>query len=102
MKGEAKEPVTAGLKLSKGSLLRVEGIDEGAEVLCFSGTVWITQEDRLGDCFLDAGEKFVIDQGGLVIVQALEDARLGIEEANSPLLLNLTLIQRKFRNGLLQ
>ena len=79
MKAEAEWPSTEALSLSKGSVLRLEGICKGAKVRCFSGALWVTQEGDFEDHFLDPGEKFVINRGGLVAVQVLEDARIGLE-----------------------
>ena len=93
MNGEIERPVAAGLSLSKRSLLRLEGTGQGAEVRCFSGALWVTQEGDFEDHFLDPGEKFVINREGLVVVQALADARVGIEQGNEPCLLDLTLVK---------
>ncbi|HET8563795.1 MAG TPA: DUF2917 domain-containing protein [Candidatus Binatia bacterium] len=95
MKREPKGPDAAGVSLPKGSLLRVEGIDKGAVVRCFSGALWVTQEGDVEDHFLDPGEKCVVNSKGLVIVQVLEDARIGIEQGNKSCLPNLTLIKRE-------
>lgn len=93
MNGEIERPAGAGLSLSKGSLLRLEGIDQGAEVRCFSGALWVTQEGDFEDHFLDPGEKFVINREGLIVVQALEDARVGIEQEDKACLPDLTLVK---------
>jgi hypothetical protein len=46
----------------------------GHVIRCVSGTLWVTQEGDSRDHFLAAGEEFVIEAPGVVVVQALAPA----------------------------
>lgn len=46
----------------------------GTRIACTDGSLWITQQDDLRDIVLRAGESFVVDRDGKVIVTAASDA----------------------------
>lgn len=59
----------------KGDLLTV---DQGGpvEIGCESGAIWITQDNDVRDVVLNAGERFITDRSGAVLVYALQPAVL--------------------------
>ena len=68
---------TTELKLTARSLQRVD--DRASRVInCVQGIIWITQEGDLEDHVLMPGEQFEATKPGLVVVEALRDARLRI------------------------
>jgi hypothetical protein len=52
----------------------------GVRVLCLSGALWITQEQRTADVILEAGQSTVIDSPGLTLVMALSLSTLRVTE----------------------
>jgi len=65
------------LRLAARSLQRVD--DHASRVInCVQGIIWITQEGDLEDHVLMPGEQFEATRPGLVVVEALRDARLRI------------------------
>lgn len=66
---------TAVEHLAKGALLRQRDA-RGHGVAVFSGRLWVTQDGDPRDHVVDAGESLRFDRDGLVIMQALADARL--------------------------
>ncbi len=48
----------------------------GSAVHCIAGRVWLTQEGLLDDIVLAAGEKFVVRQKGLIVMNAIGEATL--------------------------
>jgi len=46
----------------------------GQMIRCLSGTLWVTQEGDTRDLLLSAGEVFVIETTGVVVVQAFAPA----------------------------
>lgn len=61
--------------LPRGTLLRIDEGD-GRVVAVFDGEVWLTQDNDPNDFFVGPGESFALASPGLVVVQALSDARL--------------------------
>ena len=51
---------------------------QGARVVCDQGILWLTQEGDSRDIFLRAGEEWVIELNGLVLIQALDEAAIKI------------------------
>ena len=64
-----------GLCMKPKQLLRVHG-GAGNEIVCHSGSVWLTQEGDPRDIVLGAGETFVLERRGQALVQALEQSAL--------------------------
>jgi hypothetical protein len=56
--------------LGRGSLMRIQA-HPGARVACLRGMVWLTQEDDATDRIIAAGESFVCDRAGVVLVNAV-------------------------------
>jgi len=66
--------------LRAGSLMRIEA-SAGSRVICVRGMVWLTQEQDARDHILSAGETFVCDRAGTVLVNALaHDAVLDLPD----------------------
>jgi hypothetical protein len=55
---------------------RLAGINHGDAILVTQGTLWVTQEGDLQDYVLSAGERFIADRHGMVVVEALTDASM--------------------------
>jgi hypothetical protein len=55
--------------LRQGNLMRIEA-SAGSRVTCVRGMVWLTQEQDRLDHILCAGESFVCDRAGAVLVNA--------------------------------
>jgi hypothetical protein len=66
------------VELRAGDFWRASGDDRWKMIVCRQGMVWITQERDFQDYVLEAGEMFLITQPGVVLMQALEDARVEI------------------------
>jgi hypothetical protein len=59
----------------------------GTRLHCVEGSVWITLDRDLRDIFLDPGESFTVDRGGVTLVYALAPARVSVEntrDASAP------------------
>jgi hypothetical protein len=55
---------------------RLAGIDRGDAILVTQGILWVTQEGDPQDYVLSAGERFVANRHGAVVVEALTNAAL--------------------------
>jgi hypothetical protein len=64
--------------LPAGSLWRPDGYARWRVIVCLQGRLWITQERDPRDYVLVAGEFFVVNQPGSVLVQAMVDARMQV------------------------
>jgi len=53
----------------------------GFTLTCHEGWVWLTREGDAEDHVLAAGDSVVLDQPGLVVVQALRPARFELQRA---------------------
>ncbi len=63
------------IPVAKGGLLSL-GDGGKVEIGCESGAVWITQDNDPRDVVLNAGEHFVSDRTGTVLIYALQPAVL--------------------------
>lgn len=59
------------LQLTFNDYLRMRGA-RGAAIEVLDGRVWITEDGRAGDLFLDAGRSYRVASQGLVVVGAEE------------------------------
>lgn len=55
--------------LAPGEVVQLDGA-RGTTLRVTRGTLWITLEDDLRDVVLSAGDSFMVDRGGLTIVEA--------------------------------
>lgn len=76
-------PMT-GVYLSTGQVWRAEGDLRGEVIHCDKGSLWITQQGDLNDYFLKAGERFWVTKPGLVLVQAIRQARFNCSRGTPP------------------
>ena len=67
-----------GFDLFRGGIQALRGDHRWRLVYCHQGKVWITQKHDLEDHVLQAGEAFLINQRGLVLIKALRDSQLEI------------------------
>ncbi|MGZ5088684.1 MAG: DUF2917 domain-containing protein [Usitatibacter sp.] len=51
---------------------------EAIEVECLEGCLWITRDREFGDVILAAGEHIAVTAAGVMVVEALRDARIGL------------------------
>jgi hypothetical protein len=63
-------------RLGAQDIERLAGIDRGDAILVTQGILWVTQEGDPQDYVLSAGERFVANRHGAVVVEALTDAAL--------------------------
>jgi Protein of unknown function (DUF2917) len=61
------------LELPLGQILRLSGA-AGRTITCEGGTLWVTQEGRLRDDFLSAGQTLCIASAGTTLVEAVGGA----------------------------
>ncbi len=57
-----------------GELLKLNG-HIGTEIVCHTGTLWITQEEDPRDYVLGARERFLVSSQGLILIESLPDGR---------------------------
>ena len=67
------------MKLTKGMLLRVRDA-AGTVVVCLEGMVWLTEEGDAADHFLACGQRHRIAGDGVVVLEALHDAHLDVQQ----------------------
>ena len=65
------------LSIEAGELVRLPQ-PAGATVAVMSGRVWLTQDHDLRDIVLSPGDSFEIEGGELVLITALESARVAL------------------------
>ena len=82
------------LQLTFNEFLRLRGA-KGAAIQVLDGKVWITEDGRQGDRFLEAGRSYRVAGEGLVVVGAESETRLARVEVRRPARGFLSLI-RKF------
>ena len=74
---------TIEFAMDRNSLWRIAGDVRGVRIDCRQGRLWLTQTGAAADVILQAGQSFVADAGGAIVVQpvlsfnASEDAVLG-------------------------
>jgi hypothetical protein len=64
------------ITLTADSLWSAYGTPDEIEIDCREGVVWITQEGDRRDIVLHAEQQYRTEKRGLVIVQAVGDARI--------------------------
>jgi hypothetical protein len=72
------EIASADMNLGQAQLLKLRGA-KGVRLACRSGMLWVTQENVRRDDFLAAGATLIVETEGVVVVEALELSRLGVE-----------------------
>lgn len=70
------------VKLSKKALWSFDG-HPGMQVAIDNGLVWLTQEADDRDILIPSGNQFVLDRVGKVILEAVEESQLQLEQGPS-------------------
>lgn len=52
----------------------------GARITVLTGSVWITQDRDTRDILIGPGDSFTVDRDGLILVHAMELARVHVEQ----------------------
>jgi hypothetical protein len=68
--------IRRGLPL--GRILR-RPLAGGARIDCVSGVIWVTLESVGEDILLSKGDSFMVDRGGVAVVESLENAVVEIQ-----------------------
>ena len=68
------------IDLRRGRLLRVRR-GAGTTVTAHAGAVWVTEEGRLDDVVLAAGQSVALGHRGVALIEAFEDASISLERA---------------------
>jgi hypothetical protein len=61
-------------ELCRDEMIRLDRDVAGRVVSCRKGILWLTQTDAPGDHLIRAGEAFLIDRPGLILISALEES----------------------------
>ncbi|HVY07643.1 MAG TPA: DUF2917 domain-containing protein [Burkholderiales bacterium] len=72
-------------ELRPSQLLRLRGA-AGTRIRCESGVLWVTQEGRLRDDFLCAGQSLLLVSNGMTVVEAVGEleARIRLQAPVGP------------------
>jgi uncharacterized protein YjiS (DUF1127 family) len=81
------------LQLTFNEFLRLQGA-KGAAIQVLDGKVWITEDGRQGDRFLEAGRSYRVAGEGLVVVGAENKTRFARVEVRRPTLGFVSLIKK--------
>ena len=87
------------LQLTFNEFLRLQGA-KGAAIEVLDGKVWITEDGRAGDRFLEAGRSYRVSGEGLVVVGAENQthfARVEVRKAGSTFLSFLQKLLQSWR-----
>ena len=76
-------PVT-DIFLQKGQMWRAEGDLRSEVIQCQRGLLWITQQGDLNDYLIRAGERFWVTRSGMLLVEAVHDARFNCSRSTVP------------------
>ncbi len=67
------------LLLHKGEIVTLRNINDAMEIECKQGKLWITRSGDLRDYTLVVGEHYTPKQGGKVIIEAMDEACVSLE-----------------------
>ena len=68
------------LLLQPHELLHLNNKKQSVAVTCKNGMLWVTCEGEMRDQILRAGKRYVPKTKGNIIIEAIGEARVGIEE----------------------
>jgi spermidine synthase len=68
------------MTLKKHQLLALRGTKPRVAIKCRDGVLWITNSNDNRDHIIIASEKFSPQRKGTVLIQAMRDSRIDIEE----------------------
>ncbi len=66
------------IHLFPNEVFKMSGDRRGVQVACRAGRLWITQANDLDDYLLKAGDRFVVTEPGLVLIQGVREGRAQI------------------------
>ena len=69
------------LLLQPREILDLEETEHRMAIECKSGILWVTHSGETQDYMLQAGKRYISKTKGKIVIQALNEARLGIEHA---------------------
>ncbi len=67
------------LLLHKGETVALRNIQRGMEIECKQGSLWITRSGENTDYTLEPGEHYVPKQGGKVVIEAIDESTISLE-----------------------
>lgn len=76
------EPKQVEMRLQRRELLSFRQGRPGVTIECEQGVLWVTCPGKYGDHFLIPGDRFETRGRGKVLVEALRDAYLRVEDKN--------------------
>lgn len=68
------------LILTSQSVMSLKGPKRGLTIRCHEGKLWLTRTGDPQDYLLLAGEAFTAKSGGAIVLQAMDDAVVGLAE----------------------
>jgi len=68
------------LLLQPRQILDLEETEHRMAIECKSGVLWVTHSGETQDYMLKAGKRYISKTKGKLVIQAMNEARLGIEE----------------------
>ena len=81
-----------------GSILFAKG--SRVEIVCESGSLWLTEDNNIRDVVLEAGERFTFDGSGTVLAHALRPVKFtAVTSASRAAPAGATFSQRLFGPG---
>jgi hypothetical protein len=66
------------IDLPEHAVVRLDGDQRGLVLRCETGVSWVTQEQDGLDHVLRAGQRFVVRQPGVVVIEALRHSRIAV------------------------
>jgi len=69
------------LLLQPRQILDLEETEHRMAIECKSGVLWVTHSGEAQDYMLKAGKRYTSKTKGKIVIQAINEARLGIENA---------------------
>lgn len=66
------------VSLQEKDLYRIDEIEPLTTIVCKKGLIWLTQAGDNNDHVLKDGEKFTLNQRGVVLMEALPNAQVRI------------------------
>jgi hypothetical protein len=74
------QPRKIELLLKKHQLLSLNEAQPRMAIECKNGVIWVTHSGEGQDYMLRAGKRYVPKTSGSVVIEAIDDARVDIEE----------------------
>jgi hypothetical protein len=76
----SSQPRKIELLLKKHQLLNLNEAQPRMAIECKNGVIWVTHSGEGQDYMLRAGKRYVPKTTGSVVIEAIDDARIDIEE----------------------